>query len=67
VDTSNPGGDAGAGAAAVGVAADEDSPFACISATMGYDTFHMVQTLWLGVIDQPINSTDKDWELQVWT
>ena len=34
---------------------------------MGYDTFHMVQTLWLGVIDQPINSTDKDWELQVWT
>ena len=41
------------------------SPFACISATMGYGTFHMLQTLWLGVIDLPTNSSEKDWDLQV--
>ncbi len=40
------------------------SPFACISATMGYSTFHMLQTLWLGVIDLPTNSSEKDWDLQ---
>lgn len=45
--------------------ADDDSPFACISATMGYDTFHLVQMLWLGVIDLPTNSSEKDWDLQV--
>lgn len=46
-------------------AVDEESPFACISVTMGYDTFHLVQMLWLGVIDMPTNSSEKDWELQV--
>jgi len=40
------------------------SPFACIGATMGYSTFHMLQTLWLGVIDLPTNSSEKDWDLQ---
>ena len=52
-------------AEAAGAAAKQGSPFACISATMGYDTFHLVQMLWLGVIDLPINSTEKDWDLQV--
>ena len=32
---------------------------------MGYDTFHLVQMLWLGVIDLPTNSSEKDWGLQV--
>ena len=31
---------------------------------MGYSTFHMLQTLWLGVIDLPTNSSEKDWDLQ---
>ena len=47
-----------------GTAAPLASPFACISATMGYSTFHMLQTLWLGVIDLPTNSSEKDWDLQ---
>lgn len=32
---------------------------------MGYDTFHLVHTLWLGVVDLPNNSSEKDWDLQV--
>ena len=42
------------------------SPFAAISATMGWETFHLVQLLWLQVIDLPPNSKEKDWELQVY-
>ena len=44
---------------------DGESPFAAISATMGWETFHMVHTIWLGIIDLPPNSKEKDWELQV--
>ncbi|KAK9830387.1 hypothetical protein WJX72_011470 [[Myrmecia] bisecta] len=57
-------------AAAPGPEADAEaakaalSPFACISATMGFETFHMVQVLWLGIIDMPTKSEEKDWELQ---
>ena len=41
------------------------SPFVAISATMGWETFHLVQVLWLGIIDLPLNAPEKDWELQV--
>ena len=41
------------------------SPFAAISATMGWETFRLVQMLWLQVIDLPPSSKEKDWELQV--
>ena len=47
---------------------EEASPFSCISATMGWETFYMVQSLWLSVIDlpaaAPAASGDK-WALQV--
>lgn len=43
---------------------EEESPFAAISATMGWETFHMVQALWLNAVDLPPNSQDKDWNLQ---
>ena len=36
-----------------------------IAATMGWETFHMVQVLWLGIIDLPVNAPEKDWDLQV--
>ena len=46
--------------------ADErQSPFAAISATMGWETFHTVQMLWLNVIDLPTSSKEKDWSIQV--
>lgn len=41
------------------------SPFVAISATMGWETFYMVHTLWLSIIDLPPNSIEKDWEMQV--
>ena len=44
---------------------DEPSPFACISATMGWETFHLVHMLWLSQLDIPDKSDTKDWELQV--
>lgn len=44
--------------------AEETSPFTAISATMGWETFYMVQTLWLNIIDLPCSSKEKDWELQ---
>lgn len=51
-----------------GSEAQEESPFSCISATMGWETFHLVQSLWLSTIDLPAaaqtGSGDK-WELQV--
>lgn len=49
--------------AAAADAEEESSPFAAISATMGWETFHMVQTIWLSVIDA--NPKIKDWEIQV--
>jgi hypothetical protein len=49
------------------VPVDEEgsSPFASISTTMGWETFHMVQVLWLNGIDLPASSKEKDWEIQV--
>lgn len=41
------------------------SPFAPISATMGWETFHLVITTWLSQIDLPARSELKNWELQV--
>lgn len=41
------------------------SPYAAISATMGWETFHLVQSLWLRMIDLPPKAPEKDWELQV--
>ena len=51
--------------AAAADAEEESLPFAAISATMGWETFHMVQTIWLSVIDT--NPKIKDWEIQVKT
>lgn len=42
----------------------EDSPFASISATMGWDTFHLVQSVWLSIIDLPAAAPGNKWELQ---
>ena len=44
---------------------NEASPFACISSTMGWETFHLVHMLWLSQLDVPDRSETKDWELQV--
>ena len=52
-------------AAAAGSASNEASPFVAIAATMGWETFHLVQVLWLGIIDLPVNAPEKDWQLQV--
>ena len=41
------------------------SPFLQISATMGWDTFSIVRSLWLATIDLPTMSPEKDWGLQV--
>ena len=41
------------------------SPFACVSAILGWDTFHMVHVLWIGLVDLPGKAPEKDWELQV--
>ena len=40
------------------------SPFACLSATMGWETFRMVHILWIGQLEVPAKSDAKDWELQ---
>jgi len=40
------------------------SPFAVISATMGWETFFLVQMLWLGASDLPVRAPEKDWPLQ---
>ena len=51
-------------------AAPQDvSPFACLSSTMGWETFHMVHVLWIGMVDTAGKPAEKDWELQVccWT
>ena len=42
-----------------------DSPFAAVAALMRWETFHMVQVLWMGVIDLPVGAAEKDWGLQV--
>lgn len=44
---------------------EKKSPFLQISATMGWDTFSIVQKLWLSTIDLPTNSPEKDWPMQV--
>ena len=41
------------------------SPFACVSAILGWETFHMVHVLWVGLIDLPGKAPEKDWEMQV--
>ena len=41
------------------------SPFACLSSTMGWETFHMVHVLWIGMVDTAGKPAEKDWELQV--
>ena len=43
----------------------EGSPFACLSSTMGWETFHMVHVLWIGMVDTAGKPADNDWELQV--
>ncbi|KAK9842310.1 hypothetical protein WJX81_005935 [Elliptochloris bilobata] len=57
---------AAGGSAGADPAAEEEaaSPFAAISATMGWETFFMVQMLWLGAADLPPRAPEKDWELQ---
>ena len=42
-----------------------DSPFACVSAILGWETFHMVHVLWIGLVDLPGKAPEKDWEMQV--
>lgn len=41
------------------------SPFACVSAILGWETFHMVHVLWIGLVDLPGKAPEKDWEMQV--
>lgn len=41
------------------------SPFACLSSTMGWDTFHMVHVLWIGMVDTAGKPAERDWGLQV--
>ena len=43
----------------------QGSPFAVIAAIMRWETFHMVQVLWMSVIDLPVTAAEKDWGLQV--
>ncbi|KAL3161372.1 hypothetical protein ABBQ32_010265 [Trebouxia sp. C0010 RCD-2024] len=40
------------------------SPFACVSAILGWETFHMVHVLWIGLVDLPGKAPEKDWEMQ---
>lgn len=42
-----------------------ESPFACVSAILGWETFHMVHVLWIGLVDLPGKAPEKDWEMQV--
>ena len=44
---------------------DEGSPFACLHATMGWETFHMVHVLLIGLVDMGGKPAERDWELQV--
>ena len=44
----------------------EGSPFACVSVILGWETFHMVHVLWIGLVDMPGKAPEKDWEMQVW-
>lgn len=44
----------------------QSSPFACLSATMGWETFRMVHILWINQLEVPPKSDAKDWALQVW-
>ena len=46
-------------------AAAAASPFAAVAAIMRWETFHMVQVLWMSVIDLPVSAAEKDWGLQV--
>lgn len=42
-----------------------ESAFACVSAILGWETFHMVHVLWIGLVDLPGKAPEKDWEMQV--
>ena len=42
-----------------------ESPFACVSAIMSWETFHMVHVLWIGLVDMPGKAPEKDWDMQV--
>ena len=41
------------------------SAFSCVSAIMGWETFHVVHVLWIGLVDLPGKAPEKDWEMQV--
>ncbi|KAL0032107.1 hypothetical protein WJX77_005423 [Trebouxia sp. C0004] len=41
-----------------------ESPFACVSAIMGWETFQMVHVLWIGLVDMPGKAPEKDWDMQ---
>ena len=42
-----------------------NSPFACISASMSWDTFQLVQSIWLEAQGVQSNREEKDWKVQV--
>lgn len=41
------------------------SPWTCISATMTWDNFHMVQMIWLTTTGVEASSEAKDWKMEV--
>jgi hypothetical protein len=43
----------------------EESPYAAISATLGWETFRLVHSTWLTAIELPQRNKDK-WDMQVW-
>ena len=61
----DPGGAVPSSPAALEAEASDSSPFACVSAIMGWETFHMVHVLWIGLVDLPGKAPEKDWDLQV--
>ncbi len=40
------------------------SPFREVSATMGWDMFHLLLTVWQQQIEIPVRAEEKDWDLQ---
>ncbi|BDA45591.1 Topoisomerase 1-associated factor 1 at N-terminal half [Coccomyxa sp. Obi] len=46
------------------VNATDTSPFASISATMGWEMFHLVQSVWHAIIDLPAAAPASKWDLQ---
>jgi hypothetical protein len=43
----------------------EESPYAAISTTLGWETFRLVHATWLTAIELPPRDKDK-WDMQVW-